>query len=459
MNYVNYMKSLPNINECTIAVVGLGYVGLPVAVEFAKTTNSVLNKKKLNRKIIGFDINESRINKLKEGIDTTKEIESSTLNKIKNISFTTNKFDLAQADVYIVTVPTPIDDEKKPELSLLKNACKIIGESIKNSTSQSIPVVIFESTVYPGATEEICIPIIEEKSKLEIFSDNNKNNNKSFAYGYSPERINPGDKEHKLTMIVKVTSGNNKKVSEWVNELYGSIIKAGTFNAESIKVAEAAKVIENTQRDLNIALINELSIIFNHLNINTLDVIEAAKTKWNFLPFKPGLVGGHCIGVDPYYLTYKSKNVGYNPEVILAGRKINDEIGEFYIKRIMKMIQAKGLEKSEIKILILGFTFKENCPDIRNTGTIQMIKALKKINISHDIIDPWADQQEALSQYDAKIDNNLPVDSKYSAIIVTVAHEYFKNIAISKWESMCANDPIIFDLKGIVPNHLNPIRP
>ena len=451
------MKGLPNINECTIAVIGLGYVGLPVAIEFARTKKSFINKKLLNHKIIGFDINEDRINNLKKGIDTTKEIEKDTLNEIKNIFFTTDKFELTFADTYIVTVPTPIDKDKNPDLSLLKKACIIIGEAIKNSSSKYMPVVIFESTVYPGATEEICIPIIKKYSQVDFFS--NTICESSFAFGYSPERINPGDKEHRLTKIVKVTSGNTKEVSKWVNDLYGSIIEAGTFNASSIKVAEAAKVIENTQRDLNIALVNELSIIFSHLNINTLDVIETAKTKWNFLPFQPGLVGGHCIGVDPYYLTYKSKKVGYNPEIILAGRKINDEIGAFYVNRIMEEVQKKGLLNSKIKVLLLGFTFKENCPDIRNTGTIQIIKELRKLKINHTIVDSWADKKEAFNQYGVDIENELPKDTQYSAIIVTVAHELFKKLDIQKWGSLCAKDAIIFDLKGIVPMSLGPIRP
>ena len=450
------MYKLPNLNKCTLAIVGLGYVGLPVAVEFSLRKNSLLDKSQLNRKIIGFDINPERIQNLKNNIDITNEIENHILEKTNNILFTNNPKYLSEADVFIVTVPTPIDDQKNPDLSFLKNACEIVGQSMKKRVLESVPIVIFESTVYPGATEEICIPIIKKESGLEIFVENNY---KSFAYGYSPERINPGDKKHKISMIKKVTSGNNLKVSKWIDNLYGSIIKAGTYRAESIKVAEAAKIIENTQRDLNIALINELSIIFNHLNIDTLDVIKAAETKWNFLPFKPGLVGGHCIGVDPYYLTFKSKIEGYLPKVILSGRKINDDMGSYYVERLVNILENKGLIISEINALLLGFTFKENCPDIRNTGCINIVKALKKYKIEFDIYDPLVNQKDALKSYKLKIENILPKKKKYSLIIVAVPQKTFTQFDLSIWKSLCTKDAIIFDLKGIVPRDLNPIRP
>ena len=451
------MHCLPDKNNCTIAVIGLGYVGLPVAIEFAKQKISFRDNKKLNYKIIGFDINKNRISQLKKGFDKTNEINSSEIENTENIFFTSDESFLINAEVFIVTVPTPIDKDKKPDLRLIKEACKTIGLTIKNSTYSFSPVIIFESTVYPGASEEVFMPIISSYSGLPIYEDKNKE--KSLAFGYSPERINPGDKEHKISSIIKVTSGNTKNVSSWVDYLYASIIKAGTHNAKSIKVAEAAKVIENTQRDLNIALINELSIIFKNLNIDTLDVINAAKTKWNFIPFKPGLVGGHCIGVDPYYLTYKSEKVGYYPEVILAGRKINDGMATWYIEQLVKEMMTKEFKIDVIKALVLGFTFKENCPDTRNSKVFDVINELNRNKIKCDIVDPFADKKETLNEYGINIENEIDKNKRYSLIIVAVSHNYFCKFDCLKWKSLCEEKSIILDLKGIVPRELNPIRP
>ena len=451
------MKNLPNQHDCKIAVIGLGYVGLPLAIEFASREICFRTRKKLNRKIIGFDINKDRINDLKIGLDKTNEVEESKLKKLTNISFNSEENSLLEANVFIVTVPTPIDSSKSPDLSLIKKACKLIGNIIKNSTSKYCPIVIFESTVFPGATEEICIPIIKLHSELKVFSS--QKNKNAFAYGYSPERINPGDKKHRISSIVKITSGNNEEVSNWIDKLYGSIIEAGTFKTSSIKIAEAAKVIENTQRDLNIALVNELSKVFRNLNIDTLDVINAAKTKWNFLPFKPGLVGGHCIGVDPYYLTYKSEKQGYYPEVILSGRRINDGMGYWYIEQLLLEMVKKGMAIHSSEALVLGFTFKENCPDIRNTKVIDVINALNKFKIKNEVIDPIADIDEANKVYNLGLKNDIPNEKKFNIIIVAVAHTYFSELLIEDWKSLLNSNYILLDLKGIVPRELNPIRP
>ena len=451
------MHSLPDKNNCTIAVIGLGYVGLPVATQFAKQKISFRDNKIVNYKIIGFDINKNRISQLKKGFDKTNEIDANEIKNIENIIFTSDSSYLTNAEVFIVTVPTPIDKYKEPDLGLIKEACKTIGLTIKNSTYSFSPVIIFESTVYPGASEEIFMPIISSYSGLPFYED--KKNKKSLAFGYSPERINPGDKDHKISSIIKVTSGNTENVSYWVDYLYASIIKAGTYNAKNIKIAEAAKVIENTQRDLNIALINELSIIFKNMDIDTLDVLNAAQTKWNFLPFKPGLVGGHCIGVDPYYLTYKSEKLGYYPEVILAGRKINDGMATWYIEQLVKEMVSKKFKINAIKALVLGFTFKENCPDTRNTKVFDVINALNKNKIKCDIVDPLADKKDTLSEYGINIENEIHLNKKYSLIIVAVSHNYFCKFDCFKWKSLCEKNSIILDLKGIVPRELNPIRP
>ncbi|MBO8240519.1 nucleotide sugar dehydrogenase [Prochlorococcus marinus XMU1412] len=448
---------LPDNEKCTIAIIGLGYVGLPLALEFARKKYSCIKKKKLNRKIIGFDISQKRIHELDNGIDKTNECDLSKIKKLDNLEFTNDIADLDLAEVFIITVPTPIDDAKKPELSALKKACKFVGIALKRNISLVSPVVIFESTVFPGATEEICIPIIKLNSGLSVYDK--LENIKSFGFGYSPERINPGDDKHKLNSITKVTSGNNEKVAEWVDSLYSSIIDAGTYKTKTIKVAEAAKVIENTQRDLNIALINELSIVFRKLDIDTLQVLEAAKTKWNFIPFVPGLVGGHCIGVDPYYLTFKSEQVGYSPEVVLAGRKINDGMATWYVEQIILEMVKRGMKIVSSNALILGFTFKENCPDIRNTKVIDMVRAFKQHSIKVDIFDPFADKENAKDYYDIEIHKELGSNKKYSIIVVAVAHDDFIAFDYDNWKSLCNEEHIILDLKGIVPLELNPIRP
>ena len=356
----NKFDNLPNLNDCTIAIIGLGYVGLPLAIEFAKKKECLLSGNYLNRNIIGFDINDQRLEEIKEGIDKTNEINRKELKSVDFYDLTSKIINLSKADVFIVSVPTPINNLKEPDLNPLKKACQVVGEALKikennkiKNNKETLPIIIFESTVFPGTTEEICIPII----KKELSLSNNDDLDKHFVFGYSPERINPGDKKHTLVDIKKITSGNNCASSNWITSLYGSIIKAGIHQAESIKIAEAAKIIENTQRDLNIALINEFAIIFKLMNIDTLDVIDAASSKWNFLPFKPGLVGGHCIGVDPYYLTYKAKLLGYYPEIVLAGRKINDNMGKWVTEQVILEMNKRSLIVDKVEILILGMTF------------------------------------------------------------------------------------------------------
>ncbi|EHY6182226.1 Vi polysaccharide biosynthesis UDP-N-acetylglucosamine C-6 dehydrogenase TviB, partial [Escherichia coli] len=388
---------LENLN---IGIVGLGYVGLPLAVEFGKKFVTV-----------GFDIKRARVEELKNNIDSTYECSSNELQLANLLKFTNNIDDIRKCNVYIVTVPTPIDKFKRPDLSPLINASKLIGSVLNKGD-----VVIYESTVYPGATEEECVPVLEEQSGM-IF-------NKDFFVGYSPERINPGDKEHRVTSIKKVTSGSTIEIANFVDSLYATIINAGTYKASSIKVAEAAKVIENTQRDLNIALINELAIIFNKLNIDTEEVLKAAGTKWNFLSFKPGLVGGHCIGVDPYYLTHKAQSIGYNPEVILSGRRINDAMGEYVASQLVKKMIKKKIKIDCADVLIMGLAFKENCPDLRNTKVIDIIKSLRDYNINAEVYDPWVSPDEAAQEYGININNKVP-PKKYDAILFAVAHNEF----------------------------------
>ena len=384
----------------TIAIIGMGYVGLPLAIEFSKKFN-----------VIGFDISSERISSLLEGVDSTNEIEPSMLNS-SNLVLTDNEEMLFSADIYIVTVPTPIDSDKKPDLSPLLNATRTIAKKINKGN-----IIIYESTVFPGCTEDICANEIEKISKYKFNSD--------FFLGYSPERINPGDKKHTIDKIVKVTSGSNEDTALFIDNLYKEIITAGTYMAPSIKVAEAAKVIENTQRDINIALINELSIIFNLLEIDTEEVLKAASTKWNFLNFKPGLVGGHCIGVDPYYLTYKSQELGHNPEVILSGRRINDEMGNYCAREILKKFDEQNLELSNLNVLIMGFTFKENCPDIRNTKIVDIVNTLQKSGISVDIYDPWVNIEYAITHYDFNFVPK-PVHKKYDAVIIALLTQNLK---------------------------------
>ena len=451
-------KNYPDINNCTVAVIGLGYVGLPLAIELSKKQKCYVSGNNLKRKIIGFDINQKRLKELEIGLDRTNEISKKELLEANFYCLTNKITSIAIADVFIITVPTPIDSLKKPDLRLIKIATKSVAKALKfrrKYKKETIPIVIYESTVYPGTTEEICIPLIEKESHLHCNSSKDLN---GFACGYSPERINPGDKKHSIRDIVKVTSGSNPDAAKWINNFYGSIIKAGTFSTKDIKTAEAAKIIENTQRDINIALVNELAIIFKLLNIDTLDVLKAASTKWNFLSFKPGLVGGHCIGVDPYYLTYKAQSIGYSPEILIAGRKLNDAMSTWVANQLILEMSKRNIPLINSNVLILGFTFKENCHDIRNTKVYEIIKILKKHNLNVDIIDPWVDSEETKKVYRIDISNILKTKKKYNAIICTLAHREFLRLKKSEWEEMIYKDGIIFDLKGIVPKSLNPIR-
>jgi UDP-N-acetyl-D-glucosamine/UDP-N-acetyl-D-galactosamine dehydrogenase len=409
-----------------IAVIGLGYVGLPLAVEFGKI-----------RRTVGFDINNSRISALNDGFDHTLEITSEELTNSKSLTFSCNIEDIEDCSIYIITVPTPINSNKEPDLSPLEMSTKAIGKIIGKGD-----IVIYESTVYPGATEEVCVPILEQNSGLVY--------NKDFYCGYSPERINPGDKLHRLTDIKKITSGSNIEIADFIDNLYNEIIVAGTFRAKSIRVAEAAKVIENTQRDVNIALINELALIFNKLNIDTEEVLKAAETKWNFLSFRPGLVGGHCIGVDPYYLTQKALDVGHNPEMILAGRRLNDSMTIEIVNQVIELMINKDISINQSNILIMGLTFKENCPDIRNTLVAKLVDDFKESNCNVDVFDPWVDKEEAYKEY--KINPiNEPVNGKYDAIVLAVAHNQFKTLKIEQLRDFCKQPHVIYDLKYLIP--------
>ncbi|GEA52347.1 UDP-N-acetyl-d-glucosamine 6-dehydrogenase WbpA [Vibrio inusitatus NBRC 102082] len=414
-----------SISDAKIAIIGLGYVGLPLAVEFGKQRNT-----------IGFDINQERVNELCNGVDSTLECSSEELKEAAQLSYTANLSDLASANVYIVTVPTPIDEHKQPDLTPLVKASEALGTVIKKGD-----VIIYESTVYPGATEETCIPFVEKVSGLTF--------NKDFFAGYSPERINPGDKEHRVTNILKVTSGSNDEVAEFVDQLYKKIIVAGTHKASSIKVAEAAKVIENTQRDVNIALINELSIIFNKLGIDTLEVLEAAGTKWNFLPFRPGLVGGHCIGVDPYYLTHKAQSVGYHPEMILAGRRLNDGMGRYVVSELVKKMLKKRIHIEGANVLVMGLTFKENCPDLRNTRVVDIVEELAEYNINVDIVDPWCSNEEAQHEYGLTVEKTAKSDH-YDGIILAVAHDEFKHAGAEEIRAYGKENHVLYDLKYVL---------
>ncbi|MCZ6110716.1 nucleotide sugar dehydrogenase [Campylobacter ureolyticus] len=407
-----------------ISVIGLGYVGLPLAVAFSDKF-----------KVIGFDVNEKRVEELNKFNDKTLEID---LEKLKN-AITNNKMklssnidDIKECNFYIVSVPTPVDKNNRPDLTPLLKASQSVGSVLKKGD-----IVVYESTVYPGATEEECVPVLEKFSNLKF--------NEDFFCGYSPERINPGDKEHTITKIKKITSGSTKKVADIVDDVYASIIKAGTFKASSIKVAEAAKVIENTQRDINIAFVNELAMIFEKMHIDTTEVLKAAVTKWNFLKFNPGLVGGHCIGVDPYYLTHKAQELGYHPEIILAGRRINDNMGKYAANRVVKLMIKHDKKINKAKVLILGITFKENCPDIRNSRVIDVVKELKEFGCNVDVYDPWADKNEVLREYNLNLIENLNLNN-YDAVVLAVAHDEFKNLDFSNLNA------VTFDIKGILQN-------
>ena len=421
------------LNTAKIGIIGLGYVGLPLAAEFGKKLD-----------VIGFDLKCERISELKAGIDATMELATSDLEAAKYLSFSTSLSDLQNCNVYIITVPTPLDEAKQPDLNPLKSASEMVGKVLSQGD-----IVIYESTVYPGATEEFCVPILETVSGLKF--------NVDFFAGYSPERINPGDKQHRLPSIVKVTSGSNPEVAQFIDSLYSSIIVAGTHLAESIKVAEAAKVIENTQRDINIALMNELSIIFGKLNIDTDDVLKAAKTKWNFLNFNPGLVGGHCIGVDPYYLTHKAQQVGYDAEVILSGRRVNDSMADHIATSLLKAIIKKSKTVYGSKVLILGLTFKENCPDIRNTKIVDIHTSLSELGLSVDIFDPWVSQEVARIEYGIELINE-PDNDVYDGIILAVPHTQFIEMGADKIKSFGNKGCVFFDVKSSFPKHQSDIR-
>lgn len=408
-----------------IAVIGLGYVGLPLAVEFGKT-----------RQVVGFDINHKRVEQLKSGHDITNECSSDQLTAAKHLYYSSSLNDLKDAKIYIVTVPTPIDSVNRPDLRPLEAASKTVGGVLKVGD-----IVIFESTVFPGATEEVCVPILEQESGLKF--------NKDFTCGYSPERINPGDKVNTLTKIKKITSGSNSESADEIDELYSSIITAGTWKASSLKVAEAAKVIENSQRDLNIAFVNELSVIFDRLGIDTLEVLEAAGSKWNFLPFRPGMVGGHCIGVDPYYLTHKAEEVGYNPQVVLAGRRINDNMARYAAKSIVKRMLQNGIDVARSKVGVFGLTFKENCPDIRNSKVVDLIRELESWNVTVSISDPWANSDEVMHEYALKLVDASQM-KELSAVIVAVGHDEFREMDVSEFGKLCDHKRAVFgDLKSI----------
>ena len=408
-----------------IALIGLGYVGLPLAVEFGKKFE-----------VVGFDINHYRISDLNNDIDSTLEITSEELKDAIHLSFTSNLDDIEDCEIFIITVPTPIDKNKKPDFTPLKKSSQAVGTILKKGD-----IVIYESTVYPGATEEVCVPILEEQSGL-VF-------NKDFYCGYSPERINPGDKQHRVINIKKVTAGSTPEIATEVDELYQKIIIAGTHKAASIKIAEASKVIENTQRDVNIALINEFAIIFNKLDIDTESVLKAAGTKWNFLPFRPGLVGGHCIGVDPYYLAHKSLEVGYNPKIILEGRRLNDGMGAYVAEQVSKLMTKKRIHVVDANILIMGLTFKENCPDLRNTQVVELVNEFEKYKCNVDVYDPWVNKDEAFLEYSIKLIDQ-PAAGKYDAVLLAVAHDEFEELSLDEIKSFGKDNCVLYDIKYLL---------
>jgi UDP-N-acetyl-D-galactosamine dehydrogenase len=415
------------VSESRIAVIGLGYVGLPLAVEFSKHFPTV-----------GFDISAERVRQLGDGHDATLEVPDEELANATGMSFASDVSGIADCNVYVVTVPTPIDSAKRPDLSALRSASNLVG-----SVLAAGDIVIYESTVYPGATEEDCAPILAEVSGLSL--------NKDFFLGYSPERINPGDKEHRLPDIMKVTAGSTPEIAKYVDELYGTIITAGTHMASSIRVAEAAKVIENTQRDVNIALVNELALIFGRMGLDTLEVLEAAGTKWNFLGFRPGLVGGHCIGVDPYYLTHKSQEAGYHPEMILAGRRINDNMGIYVASRVVRLMVQKSISMPDARILVMGITFKENCPDVRNTRVVDVVAELQGYGSSIDIYDPWANPEDVKHEYGLSITNEIPAAGQYDAIVIAVSHREFFAMTSAEIRALGKDTHVLYDIKNVLP--------
>ncbi len=415
-----------DINKLRVGVIGLGYVGLPLAVEFGRKYPTV-----------GFDVKADRVAELEAGIDSTLETSAEELDAAKHLSFTTDAAKIADCNFYVVTVPTPIGDSNRPLLTPLRNASETLGDVIKNGD-----VVVYESTVYPGATEEFCVPIVEKGSGLTM--------NEDFFVGYSPERINPGDKEHRLPTILKVTSGSTREAADFIDSVYQSIITAGTHKASSIKVAEAAKVIENTQRDVNIALINELAMIFERVGIDTEEVLEAAGTKWNFLPFRPGLVGGHCIGVDPYYLTYKAQQLGYHPQMILAGRRINDNMSQYVASQVIKQMVSRGIQLLKARVLILGLTFKENCPDVRNTKVVEIVNELASYGAKVDVCDPWVDADEAKYEYGIDLVNE-PEKGAYDVVVLAVAHDQFRELGEQGIRDFGKETSVLYDIKYVLP--------
>ncbi|CAM8624202.1 WecC UDP-N-acetyl-D-mannosaminuronate dehydrogenase [Burkholderiales bacterium] len=419
--------------ELKLAIIGLGYVGLPLAVEFGK-----------KRLVAGYDISAKRINELRHALDSTMEVTSEELRQAKHLTFTTHQDELKTCTCFIITVPTPVDQHKQPNLSPLISASKFVSGILKRGD-----VVIYESTVYPGVTEEVCVPILEQNSGLTF--------NQDFYCGYSPERINPGDRVHRLKNVKKITAGSTPLVAELIDSLYGEIIVAGTHKAPSIKVAEAAKVIENTQRDINIALINELAIILNRLEIDTEAVLKAAESKWNFMPFRPGLVGGHCIGVDPYYLTNKAEAVGYHPQVILAGRRLNDSMGFYVASRLIKEMIKKSIQLENARVLLMGLTFKENCPDTRNTRVIDLINGLEEYSVKVDVFDPWASAEEAKQEYGIELITQAPT-ALYDAIVIAVAHDEFRKLGAQRIRSLGKPRHIIYDLKYVLKESESDIR-
>tara|TARA_Y100000589_G_scaffold259791_1_gene249429 strand:+ start:790 stop:2151 length:1362 start_codon:yes stop_codon:yes gene_type:complete len=448
-------KLMPKLNTCKVAILGIGYVGLPLALEISKVKKNVKTGADINRLVIGFDVNKTRIEELINNFDRTNTFSSNDLEGYDNLIFTFDTNFLKKADVFIITVPTPINDDKTPNFKYIEYASSTVGKILKSklellNNNLTAPIIIYESTVYPGATEEIAIPIIESESSLKC--------NEDFFCGYSPERINPGDKIHTLSSIKKITSGSSAEAGIWVDNFYSSIIKAGTHLAVNIKTAEAAKVIENTQRDINIALMNELSIILNKLGIDTLDVLEAASTKWNFLPFKPGLVGGHCIGVDPYYLTYKASQIGYSPQIVTAGRRINDSMAGWIVEQVINNMADKEIPISSAKVLIMGITFKEDCPDLRNSKVHDIYKILKEYNILPTVTDPLVDISEAYQIYQLNIHKKLAFKNKFDVIICAVPHKQYRNLYLNEWEKLIEKNSLIVDIKGIVPRELNPFR-
>jgi UDP-N-acetyl-D-galactosamine dehydrogenase len=414
------------LNTTKIGIIGLGYVGLPLAIEFGK-----------QYPVIGLDIKQDRVDELRKGVDSTREVSEAEIAAASQLAFTSRPDDLADCNVYIVTVPTPVDSHNRPDLSYLQNSSKMVGALLKTGD-----VVIYESTVFPGATEEVCVPVLESISGMEF--------NKDFFAGYSPERINPGDKEHRVSNILKVTSGSTPEVAEFVDALYNSIIKAGTHRASSIRVAEASKIIENTQRDLNIAIVNEMALICNELGIDTIEVLEAAGTKWNFLPFRPGLVGGHCIGVDPYYLTHKAQEVSYHPELILAARRLNDAMGRYIAEQVVRLMMNHKLQVSGSRALVMGLTFKENCPDLRNSRAIDVVRELLRYNVVVDVYDPCVNPDDVRREYALDMVAE-PGEGNYDAVIIAVGHKQFSDMGAGKLRSLCKPGGVLYDVKSLLP--------